>query len=242
MLRSSFVRTGVFLALGAVSAFLVAWWCSLVQVTNVRLVSAGLEGDVIPSWFFQRAIAPGLTIETAQLLDERADAQLRSWYGVMSREIQPRNNYFVGTVNGQPSTFWRKDMTGWPLRSHYCLQEGQMDFRSRQFVQRIVLRGFGVAAVPGRTEWFADRCLPVGIILWGFLGNVLLYSAGIAAVWWCCVYMRQRSRLKRGRCLCCGYDMTGLSPGVACPECGCAPRSSRQHRRSTPAVDSGADG
>ena len=67
------------------------------------------------------------------------------------------------------------------------------------------------------------RRIPLEPVWPGFAINTVFYAAVIAGPWTIAVVLRRRSRIRRGRCLVCGYDLTGNTSGV-CPECGSAAR------------------
>ena len=64
-------------------------------------------------------------------------------------------------------------------------------------------------STPGPTEWI------VAFMLWPIaltanIGGALLVRNG----------SRARLRARIGKCVACGYDLSGLTPGSSCPECG----------------------
>ena len=75
------------------------------------------------------------------------------------------------------------------------------------------LRGVRVRRNPGLKLWFVVRGWTdarfVRVPLWVFLPPL------VAAAW-----MTGRKRVAPVRCAACGYDLCGLPPGAACPECG----------------------
>ncbi|MFT3685460.1 MAG: hypothetical protein QM783_11115 [Phycisphaerales bacterium] len=66
---------------------------------------------------------------------------------------------------------------------------------------------------------FLPRCLPLRPIWPGLVADVAIFSLlwGLVVVPMALVI---RSRMRRGRCLSCGYDLQGLAADVKCPECG----------------------
>ena len=76
--------------------------------------------------------------------------------------------------------------------------------------------------------------------LWLPLWIPFLFIALPTAVPWC----RDWSRIRRGRCLGCGYDLRGLhpAPAITCPECGLVsrrrPRPPARHESMQPPTSS----
>jgi len=64
------------------------------------------------------------------------------------------------------------------------------------------------ARLPLRPNWAG---LVVDVLAWGLMwyATAFLWSD-----------VRHWRRLRHGRCVRCGYDLSGLNPGLACPECG----------------------
>jgi hypothetical protein len=69
----------------------------------------------------------------------------------------------------------------------------------------------GPAGVPFRPIW------P------GFLVDTLVYAVALMPLWWALTvprrFVREVGRLRRGRCIACGYDL-GYDFVHGCPECG----------------------
>ncbi len=103
---------------------------------------------------------------------------------------------------------------GWPFPALWLVS----DARSPSYPDRI-------GGIPLPQSWNAPytgsleaRALPYSPVWRGLLANTALY----AALWTLPLIgiplLRQRRRVRRGRCPSCGYDVQGVN--VACPECG----------------------
>lgn len=116
----------------------------------------------------------------------------------------------------------RHEVAGRYLFAHYLeewlAQRG--DEERARVVPQCLARGDGaVWRVRGR--WFAHDC-----------AVVVCAAAGAASMALCPWWVMGRVRRPRpGRCVGCGYDLTGLPPGV-CPECGTKFSGERPVRRS----------
>jgi hypothetical protein len=80
-----------------------------------------------------------------------------------------------------------------------------------------------------RPSWYARLApnrfwaLPLHPIWPGFLANGLLCFATVLLPCMLVSTLRRATRLRRGRCPSCCYDLTGLPPGSPCPECAARP-------------------
>jgi hypothetical protein len=84
----------------------------------------------------------------------------------------------------------------------------------------IIRRGLQTDALP---EWMhaqPRRRLPLVPDGLAFVGNVVFYAVGCALVLHVAGCVRATWRDRRGRCVGCRYDLTGLSDETRCPECG----------------------
>jgi hypothetical protein len=66
-----------------------------------------------------------------------------------------------------------------------------------------------------RSEWL----VPAKPLWPGFALDTAFYGGIVFLLWSAPGFLRRRSRLRRGACPACGYDLRGISGGT-CPECG----------------------
>lgn len=113
---------------------------------------------------------------------------------------------------------------GWPLKSLRSVvyttgRDGVMATK-RHLPWRVILgRGVNTSDLPAWLHAYPQRRLPLVPMPVGFVVNTLLYALG-AWVVWAGILRYRRARLPYPTCARCGYNLTGLAPGGACPECG----------------------
>lgn len=72
-------------------------------------------------------------------------------------------------------------------------------------------------------EWFASPDDAFNAYQTRFPVWVFLLATGGLGAYLLCRGVRERRRMRTGFCASCGYSLSGLEAGVACPECGRAP-------------------
>jgi hypothetical protein len=113
---------------------------------------------------------------------------------------------------------------GWPALA----LDSESPGGPRRVPWRFISWTAGVSA-PGSSSIQFHECLPVNPLFPGFAADTALY----AAAWYLLLFTplplyraaRRRSRLSRGLCPACAYDLNASPPGP-CPECGGSPGAS----------------
>jgi hypothetical protein len=103
--------------------------------------------------------------------------------------------------------------TGWPMLGMRADMRWDDDIKPMQgFYLRIP------KWIPTRNKMF--RIAPIVPIWPGFMINVIVYCLGLCAIQGGARVVRARLRSRNGRCVNCGYEVSSLSAGDVCPECG----------------------
>jgi hypothetical protein len=64
------------------------------------------------------------------------------------------------------------------------------------------------------------EALPIGVLWQGMLSNSVIYAGIWLTLLALPIHIRRRLAARAGQCRKCRYDLRGLNPGSACPECG----------------------
>lgn len=213
-------------------------WTSKYQVPQYRFATPA--GDVFVDWtggwgYDKVSLGPAwtreMTEENAWLLttypypaDLRADVRevhvKEGWNGECTLPAWVERVEAGSSELQLVTSAW-----GWPMRC-LCAEErvawdrpdpATRRFR-REFTSCVVLRQW----TDGRV-----RVLPVRVAWAGFGVNTLVYGAAVFVLVRVMGGVRRGLRRARGVCAACGYSRAGIGAGVACPECGDAPRCNR---------------
>ncbi len=202
---------------GAAATVLVAWgfglWGTVRAVYDSGLATLK-EGRITPNESYPAGFA-SVNLSTCRWA---LDALPKSGVLAQARDQGPGIVDILVGVNDSSVLIHR---TGWPLSA--------LEFRA-------VARGTSVFSVTNRTGWNAPEWLsrqryhsgpsggrysvPLRPIPLGFTLDTLFYAAILAALFLAPSRLRRSLRLRRGLCPACAYNLVGLTPGTACPECG----------------------
>lgn len=213
-LRRAMVAGLGWLGLGAAGTVLVAWAGVL---SSPRYTELGLvRDDTVPIWQVERA---GDRLRTSvrywhmqisglSLMIPISDFEARAFdLDDLPRRLRP------ASLADLRMLAWFQDF-GFPFRALRCEIHWEAQ-RSNVVTYRaedgIVLPDFANGEA---------RALPLMPIPLGFLLDAVVYAVAGRGMVELARRSRRWLRARRGRCSRCGYDLSGLPPGRACPECG----------------------
>lgn len=230
------VRVSVFLVLGMAMNIGVAWGLLLSMqempsITVDRLNTRHAGQGPMPAWpWYLPNDWPDMHRQSI-VRQQRFDIVLRSWNENTRFDEDGGINQVISFPARSASAHAIR--AGWPMRSLFftsasetesTMLDGNLKQTSRWSLEQDdgilspVLRGIETPS------WILDRRqgkvferIPIAPIATGFAVNTILYSLMLACPWllWACI---RRNRYARGgRCVRCGYDITGVD---VCPECG----------------------
>ncbi len=219
------IKLVIFLLLGAVVNVGVAWGCALT-------INPG-----VTSWTSYSAVSPtdSWSVVSRQSAGLSWYSSMRSWTGPHFWELsgKPPSSY-------QSTPHPSEVLPGWGVQHETPnqLAPGVM------FIDNIIVDGRGWPAVTmwsqlrnDGNKWVAEngfmrrsmgpwsavdgypRVLPLRPIFPCFITNTIFYAALLWLLFAAPFATRRLIRKRRGRCVRCGYDLTGTEHDV-CPECG----------------------
>jgi len=227
MIRRHIFRISLVMLLGVVTSVAVAWGCAWrVQDNQLDYAASTNAGN------YATAPAPIIGQRQETIIEDAGES-----FGLIE------SRYFGYMI--LEDFMWDDTLPGWeqvPIRTRADVPwwsssiAGSQDYVSRyQFAA-----GWPFAACRSYGHWYFQEgnqislavklrrtngtiVLPYGPIWPGLLANTAIYGSA----WWALLFgpgmfIRWRRR-RAGRCVKCGYDLRGLSPGSECPECGRAP-------------------
>lgn len=123
--------------------------------------------------------------------------------------------------------------TGWPLRSfvgaatlgdrlkaNAAASSAQTYVHHVRTSHAVLLDGRG--AIDFSSFLYAARIVPLRVLWGAFAVNVLVFALVFAAPYEAARFVQRRRRSALNLCRSCGYALTGIGVGAACPECGAA--------------------
>jgi len=235
------VRIAALLALAFVltvlSAWIPAWWMPTQTYSSMATSDstnpagpAGIWRDTVPAGWGDRSHATAKIGVARQVPGGTrvVGPVLRYMQGDFNGLLVSPNGVAFGT-NGDGNLLDRYEI-GWPIRTMTCV--GYADKRPQtggviaglytHGIQVPEFKPLGMKAarhLPLRPIW--ARFVPA-LAVWFVVLIALGPVARVPGRW------RRRKRLRSGRCLACGYDLTGIE---ACPECGAVPDRSHSATR-----------
>ena len=209
MIRRNAKPVAVYLLLGMLSTWAVAWWCvvaapfgSSKSYRHVVIVDER-EIDITVCLEVTR---PGLISRGYGLLSSSSGAAIPE----VTVPIRKWPSWSVVRRSGEPLLSAHEQASGWPLLSMRCQSTHSETAWS-------VSRGITLSAFGGWRE-----ALPLVPIWPGLLADTVFYAALFAALHQPTTLARRSIRRKRGHCPACNYDLQGLD-SPTCPECGRKP-------------------
>lgn len=224
--------------LGALTSVVVAWGTALALPPNG--ITGGLEQsgasycDGNRSWTawnympiaFGSDLVGTLRIvdKSTSVVDDKAGTVLEysGGWGPVRASVRPPPFLIPGMHDrwGYTSDF----VLGWPARCLWFESPmqggGCIVSHDRPVLHKIDFKRGWLGLTPrGQFDAVPDG-LPTGVLWPGLLLNTAAYSGAWLAVFVVPMQIRRRMSARAGQCRKCRYDLRGLNPGSACPECG----------------------
>jgi len=212
---------------GAVLSLLVAAAISLLGTssrTSIILVDPALA-HIAPS-YNTILVAEGFGFESTGLtfLDHNCSIVTLDRLGIglvpAANAAQILSELGTATGGSGGDCVLYRGRVGWPLR---CAEWAYVLSPNKAHGARgaVVIESPPLVLNPGQWHFggVPARVLPYRPMVWGLLGNTLIYGACVVFVVRFPPAVRRWRRRRTGCCAQCGYSMEGLS-GRGCPECG----------------------
>ncbi len=131
---------------------------------------------------------------------------------------------------GDPSYNADEATFGWPWPSLTAATVRETDFSGPSSKYVMTERDYPVWIIglpapgppPSPPPYRASYRLPIRPRWMPFVGSSLVFAFPPALAGFVWARLRAARRARRGHCAACGYNLSGLTPGTLCPECGAA--------------------
>ena len=222
-LRRGAIVGAVFVMLGVVTTYLVAWVA--VSLAEINTFFRPARPDAI-------VVIDGEYFVTSVLTESHAELSAQMYVAGDQRVVpQPEwqdelpHALYSARTPGLDMRFVR--MAGWPFRCVWGAHDAALPpVFAKQYVycSGTVWGAHRTGRVQLSSPRGIDGRLPLGVIWSRFVPNVLIHAAMLFALWHGCAFVsrwtRTRWNAKCNRCPSCGYDRRGLAIDAVCPECG----------------------
>lgn len=231
---STWIAAG--LCFGVATSVAIAWiqgWEGIPLGLNIDDIT-DVEGDALPDDLHGGVIREANRVTV--ILARGSQFYSRLDYEFVGPPAPPQPKPLPGWARLPPesrpaaatdSDYWRVATRtsgfGWPTVCLCAVDTRQqvhgasaMATRSRGASQ--VLRRFGVFATSSFLDEHADRVLPLLPYWPGLLADAAFWGLPVPLITLSVSALRRARRRRRGRCIGCGYDLSGC--GAVCPECG----------------------
>ncbi len=151
--------------------------------------------------------------------------------GWASDDFRKRYRVETNRATGELSseTDWQEIAVGWPLRflthsqsrsGSECVDGILLGRDPMKYKVSVPVEYKTGAIHVMELPMQALRAIPLRVLWWRFAANVGAAMIAVGAIRWLVGSIVRRRRHSAGRCVRCGYDLSGISEGKGCPECG----------------------